>query len=293
MLKHYFKLEGEGAAGGGGGERNYAAEAAKMGHVPKEKWTGDPDKWVEPQEFVERAEQVLPIIRQQKRALEEEVRSLKAEQAQMKKDTVQFAEFVEGAAKREREALEAKLADALAERAEAVTSGDGVAFTKADKKVEDIKEEAVKAAKPNTPAPNKEEVHPDLADWLKNNPWYEANEEIRTEANLIATAMQVNAKKKGIDLNGKKLFDAVAAKMAKLYPEDVVLEETAQRSSVETGRDSEPPAGERPRRGGAKTYSNLPADAKATCERYIANAWIGKKKPEDFRKEFANAYQWD
>ena len=56
--------EGEDAKGAGGAEGDgepTAIEglAAEMGWVPKDKWRGDPDKWVEPRIFIRQGDTIL------------------------------------------------------------------------------------------------------------------------------------------------------------------------------------------------------------------------------------------
>ncbi|MDE2106523.1 MAG: hypothetical protein KGL39_55425, partial [Patescibacteria group bacterium] len=53
--------------------------AGAMGWVPQEKFRGDPEKWVDAETFVQRGEQVMPILKHNNEKLQAEIASLKGE----------------------------------------------------------------------------------------------------------------------------------------------------------------------------------------------------------------------
>ena len=58
-------------------EINYEEKALEMGWVPQDKWTGDPDKWTDARSYVERGEQILPILRANNRRLQDDLLTMR------------------------------------------------------------------------------------------------------------------------------------------------------------------------------------------------------------------------
>ena len=53
--------------------------AKDMGWAPREEWRGDPERWIDAEQFVHRGEEILPILRSTNRKLQDEVTALKNE----------------------------------------------------------------------------------------------------------------------------------------------------------------------------------------------------------------------
>src|SRR5690606_2616210 len=102
-------------------------QARDMGWRPQEDWKGNPDKWVDAHEFVERGEQILPILRANNRDLRENVLTLKQQNDRLDQELkatrsiVQnlekhFTESTERQLAEQRRALKAELKDAVEDR---------------------------------------------------------------------------------------------------------------------------------------------------------------------------------
>lgn len=290
MRNHYSYMDEEGQTGGGGGEdtRDYATEASKMGWHPKEKWTGDPEKWVDAKEFVERGEKVLPIVLAQKRELEQKYARLEAETAQMRKDVAEFKTFTERASAREKAELKAQLDAALAARKQAITDGDGDAFTQADEQVQRIKD-AAKEAEGKPAGGTEGNAHPDYAAWVAENQWYVTDTEMQIEANGLAISIAGNKR-----LQGRPLYDEVTKRIKKLYPEKFNDTINASRGNVaESHSDGGSSGGNGGvRNGKSKTYENLPEDAKRACDKFIKQGFIQGKDLAEKRAKYCAEYDW-
>lgn len=272
--------QGEGTGGEETQSRDYEADAANMGWVPQDKWTQDPKRWVDAKTFIERGEHVLPIVLAQKRELEARVKELQKGQQELDADVRQFREMTERQLKTE---YEAKLRDALERRQAAITEQDGEAFNEADLEVAKLRAEAA-APKETKAAPP---VHPDYAPWLEQNQWYATDEELQLDANIIGARLV----KRNPTLQGKSLYEAVAAEVKKRNPDK--FSTTGSRGSVveTTGN-----RGDLSRSGpaGRKTYDDLPDEAKKACDRFITKGWIttGKTTAEK-RQAYVDTYQFD
>lgn len=72
------------------------SRARDMGWAPKDKWRGDPEKWVDAKEFVRRGEEVLPIVTAENRRLK----------AELEKQATDFEKRIAGIEKMSRRAIE-------------------------------------------------------------------------------------------------------------------------------------------------------------------------------------------
>lgn len=277
------EASGEGAGAGGGGEsRDFVGEAAKMGWVPEEKWHGK-GAWIDAETFVKRGEEVLPIVLSENKKLKDQILTLQQANQQSAAEAAEFRQYMETARARDKADLDAALREAQDLRKQAVKDGDGEAFEAAEERIEKLRKAAAPAGG-GTPQ-NGGPVHPDWAPWVAQNQWYTADEEMRVDANALAIAI---AKKEG--LNGKALYDKVTAKMQKLYPDK--FETIPARGGAPEG-EGEPTS--KPTGNGrkAKTYDNLPPDAKLACDRYIKKGWIVGKTQAEARAKYCADYQWD
>ena len=231
------------------------AKAEKMGWTPKDQFKGDPAKWRPADEFVERGENMLPIVRAQVKRQEREI-------AELKQTVQQFAEF---ASKSEARAMEKALATLRQERADAIAKGDGVAFDKVDAQIEDLRKKAE-----SKPAPQaKDGEDPVFNEWLGRNKWAE-DTKMQRIAHGIAEALVAD----GETARGTELLDMVAKEVKQRYPEKFENPRRKDAPTVEGGAA--------PRRSGGKSFADMPADARAACERMAKNAYAGK--PEEAAK---------
>lgn len=263
---------------------NYEARAASMGHVPKDKWTGDPAKWVDAKAFVERGEQVLPILQKHNRVLEDRIAKLERENAGILKDSAEFRKMAHNAAERQ---YANKIADLEAQLAEAIDKGEGAKAVEIQREIRETPAPAPTTTAVQTTQQQTQQTHPDYAAWLAENRWYETNTEAQMEANAIA--QQVVASR---GLTGRALYDAVNERMRRIRPELFA-------TRGDRGADYENPrGGDGGGRRGERTYSNLPDDAKKACDRYIARGFYldPEGKPmtvEAARKQYCADYEWD
>src|SRR5574340_886397 len=57
------------------------AKAEQIGWIPPSRFKGDPERFIDAEEYIERGETVLPIIKEQNKRLHSELDTLKAEAA--------------------------------------------------------------------------------------------------------------------------------------------------------------------------------------------------------------------
>lgn len=252
-----------GAAGETGPSAEVIAEAEKMGWTPKDQFKGDPAKWRPADEFVERGKSMLPLALAQVKRQGREIAELRA--------TVK--EFAEFASKSEARAMEAALLQLRQERADAIAKGDGVAFDKVDAKIGELQKKAE-----TKPQPKADDEDPAFTEWLSRNKWAE-DAKLQRIGKGIAEALVAD----GETATGPALLDLVTKEIKLRYPEKFDNPRRQAAPSVEGG------AG--PRKSGGKSYADLPAEARAACDRMAKNGYAGK--PDEmakFKAEYVKSY---
>lgn len=262
--------QGTGESGDNGADeaqRQTEARARAMGWTSKEEFKGDPSKWREAAEFVERGESLLPLVKAQNKRLEREV-------ADLKQTTKEFAEHL---GRTEQRAYDRAIADLKQQRKEALAAGDGDAFEKADDQIKEVERDmAAKAAK-NT---KKDDggADPVYTEWESRNAWLK-DSELSDYAEFAAQKLR----RDGDRSDGAEFLDKVAAKVKAQFPTKFT---NPRRESAQAVEGAAPA-----RRGGGKSYADMPAEARAACDRMAKNGFGGDEKSmakfkADYVKQF-------
>jgi hypothetical protein len=228
-------------------------KAREMGWTPKDQFKGDPSKWRDASEFVERGEKLLPIVQAKVKKQEAELRELRA--------TVKdLGDFV---TKTEQRAYDRALADLTAQRAAAIEAGDGKAFTEIDEQIQSVRAEVV--AKAQKQAAKAETTDPEYEEWAGRNKWLED-----PAMSAYAESMAIYLRKSGEKATGSDFLELVAKEVKAKFPEKFTNPRRAAAPAVESGAPA-------PRKGG-KGFADMPADARAACDRMARNLFNGDEK---------------
>lgn len=241
-------------------------KASKMGWTPKDQFKGDPDKWRPADEFVERGENMLPIVRATVKKQEKEIAELKASMKQ-------FAEFH---SKTEQRAYDKALADLKAQRAEAIASGDGETFAKVDDAIDDLKKDIEARDKQSVKADDDDPV---FNEWKDRNKWLD-DPKMEAFGNAAANYLRST----GETATGSKFLEMVTKEVKAKFPEKFENPRRSAAPSVEGGTSEA-------RKGGGKSYADMPADARAACDRMARNGYADKpKEMAAFKAEYVRTY---
>jgi hypothetical protein len=142
----------------------YDKQAREMGWRPKEEWEGEPEKWRDAKEFVERGE-LYGKIDSVGRELKETRKALKMLQEHHSKvRETEFNRAVEELKAAQKKHLEDGNADEYLKATELLTD------IKAEQKARKVVEETTPKSPPG--------LDPRFVDWTKENSWYERNTDI-------------------------------------------------------------------------------------------------------------------
>jgi hypothetical protein len=266
-----------GAAPGAAGADGHADDAAQkeletraraMGWTSKDEFKGDPAKWRDAGEFVERGENLLPLVKAQNKRLEREV-------AELKQTTREFAEHL---SKTEQRAYDRAMADLKQQRKEALAAGDGEAFEKVDEAIDKLKTDA--AAKAAKHAEKKDDggANPVYVEWETRNAWIK-DAELSEYAEFAAQKLRTA----GEQATGTDFLDLVAQKVKAQFPARF----TNPRRETAQAVEGAAPA----RRSGGKAYADMPAEARAACDRMAKNGFAGDEKAQaKFKADYVKQY---
>jgi len=149
----------------------YDKQAREMGWRPKEEWEGEPEKWRDAKEFVERGE-LYGKIDSVGRELKETRKALKMLQEHHSKvRETEFNRAVEELKAAQKKHLEDGNADEYLKATELLTD------IKAEQKARKVVEETTPKSPPG--------LDPRFVDWTKENSWYERNTDMREFADTI------------------------------------------------------------------------------------------------------------
>lgn len=236
-------------------------KARKMGWTPKNEFKGDPAKWRDAAEFVERGENMLPILRKT-------VEKQQAELADLKKSIKEFAEYH---SKTEQRAYAKAYGELKAQQMQAVAEGNTEAFKQIDEKIEDLQKE-VSSKKPiSVPKDDDPADDPEYMDWASRNKWMEDK---TLEKEAVAQAAYL--RERGDKRVGEEFLNAVKERVKKEFPEKFSNPRRNSAPSVEGGTPVAKKSG--------KTFADMPKEDRETCERMEKR--YGIKREEYVRTYF-------
>jgi hypothetical protein len=277
-------------------------KAKEIGWKNPKDWKGNPPRngFVKAKEYLERAETVIPIMRSENKKLKDELAESRAELKSFKEEikvtVANMAKMSKVALDRQRAQLEDKYSTAI-DAATEVGDKEAVRKLRAqeredlkehDEKVEQATEKKIEEGKKDVNAALPKEVQDDIAEWLAENKWYSADEEMQILANFLDGKLTKD--KPG--LTTKERLAEVRKGVAKRFPEKFKAEDDPD----EAIEDEKPARGSRVEGGsrmagggGGSRFSKLPADAKEQADKFIKQDGLFLEKGEDPVKDLAKA----
>lgn len=265
------------------------AKAEKMGWIPPARYRGEPERFVDADEYVARGEQVLPIVRAQNQRLQEEVASLKANQAALQESLQKANTALEEIEERHTvatvKAVEQAKKDLQKRLAEAHDAGDSAAIAEITGLMVDLNASSVEPPKKKEPETKPSlppaAVPPELKAWQEANSWFGTDK--RKTALALGIAQEL--RDSGTTLEGVAFYEKVREEV-----EATLGGGAAPGGKVEGARGSESGTS---RVGAKKGYASLPADAREACEAEARNfVGAGKryKTIDAWRERYAELY---
>jgi len=243
------------------------AEAREQGWVPKEEFRGPEDQWRDAGEFLERGKQINPILRKHNEELK--ARAERTEQKltelteQISEQRKTFEQFMSHRDKVLEAEYSRKLKDLKRKMRAAVEEGNVEEFDNLQEELEVV--ESTKPAPPSKEEPKDEgnsspPPDPVMEKWIADNSWYATDPSMRAAADAYGAGLRVT----NPGLVGEAFLNAVTEQMKKIYPDKFGNPMRKVGSGVEETTPGPSPTG-----GSGETYEDLPAEAKAICDRFV------------------------
>jgi hypothetical protein len=238
--------------------------AKEMGWAPKEEWRGDPERWIDAEQFVHRGEEILPILRSTNRKLQDEVAALKNEVSATKTALQNSATAIEELKKFNSEANREKMKESkaalISQLKKAREDGNLDAEVELGDQLDSVRAAERDAAKPpaktnGAEEPKTPQVDPDYPAWASDNPWFQKDN--RKTALFMAIAAELRQDPANDSLKGRKFYDKATTELEKTLGGPAPRRQPKVEGASQSGGDG----------GTKKSFADLPADAKVACDK--------------------------
>ena len=243
-------------------------ERAKIyGWVPKEEFRGDPERWTPADQYVQRADEMLPIARSMNKKLADDVRRANDEIARL---TDVVKRVAETHAKVAKTGHEERLKQINRDQEQALADVDVARFrelaAERDSLVapEVVSMEDIQPVNPNSAA---------VEQWKADNDWYNTDVELGSYADMAGDFI---AKRHG-NLPPEQFFEKVTAEVKKKFPNHPAFGNVNRRAAPPSDSASIG-GGDLGGGTGGKTYADLPKEAKEVCDRDVKSGHTTKEK---------------
>lgn len=253
----------------------HETRARRLGWVAKDEFKGDPEHWRPAPEFLERGEKILPIALRNNDRLQRRLDSLETELRETKESAKQLVEFT---SKSEERAYTRAKAEIEAKIEASAANADATAVRGAMVELDALN----KAYTP--PPPKKAEqqavkIDPDIQDWIGKNQWFNSDRAL----NGYALDQYEALKRDKPGVSETEILNEVTRRATDKFPEKFGINPNRENAaSVAT-----PSGGNNGARRNAHSYDNLPAEAKAACNKFI------KTIPGYTKEKYVADYDWD
>lgn len=274
------------------------AKARALGWRPQTEFKGDPKNFVDAATFVERGEQMLPIIKAEKRELEGRVQQTEGELAQTRQALNETREALEGMkefrTEMTREKNERKKTELVGKIREAREAGNVEREMELQGELNKLGQP--EAAKPGAnggggtrrePPASGEELTTTKwwKDWIKdNNDWFGVDARRTNVAMAIAQELRIAPATRNLPP------EQFLQKLSSELDSTVGPVRRAAASKVEGSGGGEGGGGGG---GQGKSFADLPADAQAACDRAgkrVVGANRAYKTQDEWRKQYVKEY---
>ena len=282
--------------------------ARRMGWLPQDEFRGDPNRWVPAENYVERAEQELPILKGTLKTMERKmqqqetlIKQQSEKMAAVHSDMQEFVKFTKGAEER---AYQKALKELKAEQLAAVEAGDTEAFKVVSASLDDlINQHPVMTGKaPEAPAaaataPVTGPGRMPLPPWYEPavfDQWKADNAEWLKKPKMAIYARQMDAFLSDtlpMDTDHQERLDKIKELVEEEFPDFFNPENPARKkpAAVAGGGGAAPAASQK-----GRTYADLPSEARQACDRFAGKDGKGKDGsiPGYTREQYLTDYDW-
>lgn len=277
-------------------------QARELGWVPKEEFRGDPEKWVDANSYLEYGEKLLPLVRATNARLKDDIARTQRENEALRRANAETQESVKALQeyhaeelRQQRERVRKETLDRIKEARSENNVDEEVRLTGELSKID--AETAAAATRPaaksngSGSAATQPEVPPEVVEWQRKNPWYGTD----LAKTSIAQGVAQQLRQQDPNLKGMAFLEKVTEGTNKELARLGVTQPARKDDKVESGRGGAGGGGGGNSGPAGKSYMDLPADAKAQCDKDAGDPrLVGPnrvyKDVAAFRKQWAAKY---
>lgn len=274
-----------------GGNEEIIQEARNLGWVPQDEFKGNPDSWVDADEFVERGKHLMPILRQNNRRLQQDLLTRDREINTLKANLENAQKAIDRLDAHYTEATKRAVAKAKIELREQIKQArednDVDAELELQEKLDELKDsekQAATAATTEKKPVTTTDLDPDFVAWNRENPWFgdTSNPEHRKRTKELVRIGE-DLRDEGDTTIGRAFMDKCLEVLNKKNGNSAE-DSTPNRGKVEGGAGG---------RSGARStgsgFASLPREARDACHA-DAELLVGKGKKYATLKEWEADY---
>jgi len=261
----------------------YESEARAQGWVAQEEFRGSESDWVDAETFVRRGKEIMPILRKNNEKLLKELGEAKKAAEEAREAAKEFREYQKQQFEKKAKDLEGQLEQLKQAKRDAITQGDGDRAIAIDDAMDELKEQRLEAKEELKAAEEKAKEVPQVtADPILNN-WMDKNDWFGKDARMtgIANGLGVTLRQENPGLNGQAFLDKLDAELAEVFPDKFGKKRTPNPMEGSPNGTARPSVS-----SGKKTYTNLPAEAKAACDKFVKQGLMTKE-------QYVAEYDWE
>ena len=254
--------------------------ARHFGWVSKEEFRGNEADWVDAETFEKRGKEINPILRANNDRLKKELEVTRdkhdKEIAELRAATEEFKSFQKESYERKQKQLQDELLSLKDQRKEAIREGDADLVVEIEDRIEEVKD-ARSSQKEPVAIPRVEEpvkLDPSLSNWIEDNTWF-GND---IEATEVVNGLGASIRKQFPGLQGKEFLDKLDERIESVLPQ--LRGKPQEFASVDSSTTRGSTSSKK------KSYDNLPADAKAACDKFVKQGLFKTKQ------EYVDSYDW-
>jgi hypothetical protein len=225
----------------------------------------------------------MPILRKNNEKLLKELGEAKKMAEEARESAKEFREYQKQQFEKKAKELESQLEQLKQAKRDAITQGDGDRAIAIDDAMDDLKEqrieakEELKAAEAKAAEVPQVTADPTLNSWMDKNDWFGKD----TRMTGIANGLGVSLRQENPNLNGQAFLDKLDAELAEVFPEKFGKKRTPNPMEGSPNGTARPSVS-----SGKKTYANLPAEARAACDKFVKQGLMTKEA-------YVAEYDWE
>lgn len=278
------------------GDRDFEGEARDMGWVPEDKFRGPKGQWVDAKTFVEKGENILPIIRATRDKLREENLTKDRQIANLQKTVEDSQKAIRALQKAHTDETERRVNEAINDTKEKIKlardAGDIDAELELQDALNDLKDtkseikvienQEDKPKHPNATADS--QFHPDFVRWQKENKWFgdmedpENRKRTREIFRIGEDLRDEGNKTEGYDFY-QECLEILEEREASRSGKQVQQKKVSKVEGSDNGA----------RRTSGRAFDNLPKEAKEACHE-DNDVFVGPGKKYKTVKEWEDEY---